>query len=95
MYAEQLVTPDGRSLIRVTFDREGDEPDLPTIMVSYHVYTPEDYTLAEGQHVIEFLAAVDKDSLEPVQLTAAEKRRVLAVVTSKASEHDPDWEGGW
>jgi len=91
MHAEERVTNDGRHIIRVTFQREGEETDLPVIVATYHVLTPDDFSILDGQHVIEFLASVDKDTLEPIPLTPQEKRRVLSVVTSKAAEHDPDW----
>lgn len=75
--AEKTVSTEGRTLIVVRFEREGDDAATPVIETVYETVVPEG--LFEASSPILFLLSVTRqDTRETMKLTEEETRLVQA-----------------
>ena len=84
MYAAKDTATCGRTLIRVTFERESPEADTPTIEVVFEFYLVG--RLVDDTRVLLLLSSTRTDTRESVVLTEDERKAVF----EKAAEFAVD-----
>ena len=89
IYPVKTESVDGRTLCVLTFERETPDAAAPVIEAVFEVYVPMGM-FDRQPPVLFFLAAVRKDTREPVTLTAVERAAVMDKVSEFANSMTGD-----
>ena len=88
---EFLESSDGRRIVKAIFHLDPEEASSPMVWVTYEKIIPDSYDIKKNQYLIELLASVREDTLEPVTLTPEMRKVLRERVAVAAAQDDPDW----
>ena len=88
---EFLEASDGRRIVKAIFHLDPEDGSSPIVWVTYEKVIPDSYDIKRPQYLIELLASVREDTLEPVTLTPEMRKKLRDRVAVAAAEDDPDW----
>jgi len=82
---------DDRKLIHVETSVYGPEANLPTVLVTFEMFIPSDYSVKNGIQALVHLSTVRSDTYETYPLARDQMREVLETASRSVAEFDPDW----